>query len=84
MTNMERIRNFMVACFDGDDRDLRELSVKEASTNVLLGITMIVGVALNLVLTLLQLGGSLWLVLYDLIIKGLKKVMPAPAPESEK
>ena len=58
--------------------DLRGIPVKEAAANFGLGILMTFVVVLHLALTAWQLAVSFLLLGYDLIVKGLAKVLPAP------
>jgi hypothetical protein len=76
MTKAQRIREFFNIVLEEDVKDLNGVSVKEATTNFGVGIVMVFGVALHLLMGAWQIVVSLLLVGYDLIVKGLTRVMP--------
>ena len=59
-------------------KDLRGIPVKEAAVNFGLAILMVFATALHLGLTACQVGIAFLLLGYDLITKGLAKILPAP------
>ena len=82
MDKTQRLKEFIGICLKEDVNDLRGLPVKETSINLGLSILMLLVTAVHLILSVWQLVVSLLLVGYDLIAKGLVKIMPTPK-ESE-
>lgn len=80
MDKTERLKEFIGICLKEDINDLRGLPIKETSVNLCLSVLMLLVTALHLALGLWQFVASLLLGGYDLIVKGLVKVMPAPKP----
>ena len=81
MDKTQRLNEFIEICLKEDINDLRGLPIKETSVNLGLSILMLLVTALHLALGLWQFVASLLLGGYDLIVKGLVKVMPAPKKE---
>jgi hypothetical protein len=77
-TKTERIREFVGIVLQEDIIDLRGIPVKEATINLGLGLLMVLVTLLHFILNIWQFVVSLLLVSYDLIARGLAKVMPAP------
>lgn len=77
-TKTERLREFIGICLNDDITDLRGLPVRETSINLGLGFLMVLVTVLHFALNIWQFVVSLLLVGYDLIAKGLVKIMPAP------
>ncbi len=77
-TKTERLREFIIICLNDDITDLRGLPVKETTINLGLGLLMVLVTILHFALNIWQFVVSLLLVGYDLITKGLVKIMPTP------
>jgi len=77
-TKTERLREFIGIVLQDDITDLRGIPVKEATINLGLGLLMVLVTILHFALNIWQFVVSLLLVGYDLIAKGLAKIMPAP------
>ena len=87
MNKTEEIKEFIRIVLKEDINDLRGLPIKETTINLGLSTLMVLVTALHLALAIWQFVVSLLLVGYDLITKGLVKIMPTPktpAPEEEK
>ena len=77
-TKTERLREFIGIVLQDDTNDLRGLAIKESTINLGLGLLMVLVTILHFALNIWQFVVSLLLVGYDLIAKGLVKIMPAP------
>lgn len=79
MNKTQRIKEFVRITLEEETiEDLRGVSVKEAGLNFGLGLLMGLPVVLHLALTVWQLAVSFLLLGYDLITKGLAKILPSP------
>ena len=77
-TKTQRIKEFVGIVLHDDITDLRGIPVKEATINLGLGLLMVLVTILHFALNIWQLVVALLLVGYDLIARGLTKIMPAP------
>lgn len=80
-TKTERLREFIGIVLQDDITDLRGIPVKESTINLGLGLLMVLVTVLHFALNIWQFVVSLLLVGYDLVAKGLAKIMPAPKME---
>lgn len=82
-TKTERLREFIGIVLEDDITDLRGLPLKETTINLGLGLLMVLVTILHFALNIWQFVVSLLLVGYDLIARGLAKIMPTPKVAKE-
>jgi len=74
----QRAREFAEIHLREDILDPKTLPLRETSLNFAISLLRLVVVAGNVVYSAIQLGFSLFLVIGDLLVKGLVRIMPAP------
>ena len=83
MNKTQHIREIAGFSMGENGTDLRDLPMKESLGNLGLGLLLALIAALNIGLSLCQLTVSVLALGYDLITKGLSKVMPKPVANSK-